>query len=159
MSLFKHSIILSLVLLVSACGFSPVYGTGGNGTKLQNTIEVEEPKRRNAFLLTRRFEERLGRATVPNYKLTLNIDTREESLAVEREGDIARFNLIGSAKYALIDQATGQVATSGKVDNFTSYSTLGTTVATLAAERDAQERLMIILADMIIMRLLSADLS
>jgi LPS-assembly lipoprotein len=48
---------------------------------------------------------------------------------------------------------------SGSVDNFTSYSATGTTVATLAAERDAQERLMIQLADQIFVRLASAELS
>jgi LPS-assembly lipoprotein len=49
--------------------------------------------------------------------------------------------------------------TSGSVDNFTGYSATGTTVATLAAERDAQERLMTILADQIVTRLLTLDLA
>lgn len=159
MSLYRLPWLFVVPLVLSACGFTPVYGTGGSGSALQNTIEVIEPSDRDAFLVTRRLEERLGRSANPAYKLTLSVATAEEDLAVDREGDTARFNLLGQADYALIDQATGQTVVSGTVDNFTSYSTTGTTVATLAAQRDAQQRLMSLLADMIVVRLLSADLT
>ena len=49
-------------------------------------------------------------------------------------------------------QSTAVLAT-GQVDNFTSYSASGTTVATLAAQRDAEARLMVILADQVINKL------
>lgn len=159
MSLFKRAFLTITLLAVAACGFTPVYGTGGSGSALQNSIEVIEPADRDAFLVTRRLEERLGRSSDPAYKLTLSVATAEEDLAVDREGDTARFNLLGQADYALVDQSTGKTVVSGRVDNFTSYSTTGTTVATLAAQRDAQQRLMILLADMIVVRLLSADLT
>ena len=159
MSLFNRRIILAAPFLLAACGFTPVYGTGGTGQVLQNSIEVAGPNTRDAFLLTRRLEERLGRAGDPAYKLTLDVRTQEEDLAVEEEGNIARFNLLGEADFALVDQSTGSIVTSGKVENFTSYSATGTTVATLAAERDAQRRLMTLLADMIVTRLLTTDLS
>ena len=42
-----------------------------------------------------------------------------------------------------------EVFKQGKIQHFTSYSATGTTVATLAAKRDAEVRLMIILADQI----------
>lgn len=159
MSLFDRRILWALPLILAACGFTPAYGTGGTGAVLQNATQVVEPDTRDAFLLTRRLEERLGRSDDPAYKLTLDVASRQENLAVDREGDIARFNLLGRASYSLVDQNTGQIVTSGTVDNFTSYSATGTTVATLAAERDAQRRLMTLLADMIVVRLLSADLT
>ena len=65
MSLFNRRAFLCLPLIAAACGFTPVYGTGGSGEKLQNTVEVVEPDARDAYLLTRRIEERLGRASVP----------------------------------------------------------------------------------------------
>ncbi|HCQ58330.1 MAG TPA: hypothetical protein DIU10_10575, partial [Sulfitobacter sp.] len=55
-------------------------------------------------------------------------------------------------------QLGGQIVTSGKVESFTGYSATGTTVATRAAELDAQERLMVILADLVVSRLYAADL-
>jgi LPS-assembly lipoprotein len=53
----------------------------------------------------------------------------------------------------LKDSATGSVLRSDTVDSFVSYSATGTTVATLAAQRDAQTRLMTILADLIVQQL------
>jgi LPS-assembly lipoprotein len=41
----------------------------------------------------------------------------------------------------------------GRVSDFTGFSATGSTVATLAAERDATARLMVILADQIVDRL------
>jgi LPS-assembly lipoprotein len=159
MSLFDRRTFLCLPLALAACGFSPVYGPGGTGSRLQNNVEIVDPDTRDAFLLTRRLEERLGRTSTPVYKLALTVDTEEEDLAIDREGNISRVNLLGRAEFALIEQETGRTVTSGSVDNFTSYSATGTTVATLAAQRDAQERLMTLLADQIFVRLASADLS
>ncbi len=159
MSLFDRRALLCLPLALAACGFQPVYGTGGTGTVLQNSIEVSEPDDVDGYLLSRRLEERLGRATMPTYRLTINVDTKREALAVNTDSNTNRFNLIGEAKYVLVDTATGRILTSGEVDNFTGSSATGTTVATLAAERDARERLMTLLADQIVTRLLSTDLT
>ena len=159
MSSYSRRTLLCLPLALAACGFQPVYGTGGAGSKLQNAVEVSEPATADGYLVTRRMEERLGRATVPSYRLTLDIRTTRESLAVNRQSNINRYNLIGEADYVLVEQATGRVVLSGSVNNFTGSSASGTTVATLAAERDARERLMTLLADQIVARLLSSDLA
>ena len=47
------------------------------------------------------------------------------------------------------------IVASGNVQNFTGYSATGSTVETLAGERDAQRRLMTILADQITIELLT----
>jgi LPS-assembly lipoprotein len=159
MSLLDRRTLLLIPLALTACGFQPVYGPGGAGTALQGRVEVSEPDTRDAYLATRRIEERLGRASDPLYALALTVRSVEEGLAVNRQGNITRFNLLGEADYVLTDTRTGQIVTSGFVDNFTGYSATGTTVATLAAERDAQERLMTILADQIVTRLLTLDLA
>lgn len=158
MSLFDRRTVLLMPLAVAACGFQPVYGTGGNGQKLQGRVLVSEPDNRDAFLVTRRIEQRLGRGSDPVYDLSLVVTSQADGLAVNRQGNITRYNLLGAADYILTDTRNGQIAASGSVDNFTGYSTTGTTVATLAAERDARQRLMVILADQIVTRLLSTDL-
>lgn len=158
MSLFDRRTVLLMPLAVAACGFQPVYGTGGNGQKLQGRVLVSEPDNRDAFLVTRRIEQRLGRGSDPVYDLSLVVTSQADGLAVNQQGYITRYNLLGAADYVLTDTRNGQIAASGSVDNFTGYSTTGTTVATLAAERDARQRLMVILADQIVTRLLSTDL-
>lgn len=159
MSLFSRRALIFSPVLLAACGFSPVYQTGGTGSKLQNQVRVNDPDARDSFLLTRRLEERLGRSDSPVYLLTVEVRSEEEDLAVDQSGNINRFNILGTADYTLVEEETGRVVTSGRVNNFASYSASGTTVSELAAERDAQERLMTLLADQIVVRLLSTDLS
>ena len=149
---------LALVLAISACGFEPVYGPGGTGTQLQNRVLVDKPIDREGFLLVRQLEERLGRAGDPAYKLGIKLAVAEEARAIDPDGDIRRFHVIGTAEYTLADAVTGAVVRSDTVDNFVGYSATGTTVATLAAKRDATERLMTILADEIVLQLQASDL-
>jgi LPS-assembly lipoprotein len=140
---------------LAACGFTPVYGPGGGGTALQNKILVDEPGTREAYLVTREFEQRLGRASDAQYGLSLDITVREEAIAISSDNVTTRYNLIGELTYALRDLGTQQVVNTGKVNSFTGYSASGTSVATQAAERDARARLMQILTDQMITRLVA----
>jgi LPS-assembly lipoprotein len=158
MSLFNRRTLLALPLALAACGFTPAYGPSGTGTKLNNQVLVQEPSTQAGYLLTRHMEARLGRsAGSARYALDLTIDLDEDDLAINSSGDITRYNVIGNVEFALRDSTTGTIITSGKVQNFTAYSATGTTVATLAAEQDALERLMVILGDQITARLYSTD--
>jgi LPS-assembly lipoprotein len=158
MSLFKLLLVLPIIAL-TACGFTPVYGTDGTANVLMNSVLVQEPKTRNGYLLTKQLETRLGRTTDPRFDLGLEITTTLDTLNINAKGDIERYNLIGSATYTLHDKQTGEITASGKVISFAGYSATGTTVATQAAQQDAQKRLMIILADLIITNLIAtADL-
>jgi LPS-assembly lipoprotein len=159
MSLLNRRLFLLAPLALGACGFQPVYGPDGAGSALQNRVLVDEPNERFGYLLTRELEERLGRANPASFGLTLDITTRQEGLAIDTAGITRRFNLLGTAGYALRDLSTGNVVASGEVDNFTGYSATGSTVATQAAEMDAQQRLMSILADQIVTRLHATDLT
>lgn len=158
MSLLNRRRLLLAPLALAACGFQPVYAPGGSGAALQNRITVSAPQDRDTYILVRELETRLGRSNNAAYALDLTVSTFEEGLAVDRAGDINRFNLVGKAEYALRDLTSGNVITSGSEENFTAYSTTGTTVATLAAEQDAQVRLMTILADQIVTRLHASEL-
>jgi len=153
MSWYSRRLFLFSAAALAGCGFAPAYGPGGAATRLQGTIMVDEPRDRVGYLLTRRFEERLGRANPGRYGLSYSIATQDAAIAVSSTNVITRYNKIGTVTWALRDLETDQVLISGKADSFTSYSASGTTVATQAAERDAEERLMAILTDQIITRL------
>jgi LPS-assembly lipoprotein len=147
----------SAAAALSACGFTPAYGPSGAATRLQDNILVDAPKSRDAYLLTQNIEERLGRASSPRFGLSYAISTRDNAIAITAANTTNRFNIEGSITYALRDLQTGAVVTTGKVDSFTSYSASGSTVATQAAERDAHIRLMTILSDQIVTRLIAAS--
>ncbi|SEQ00397.1 LPS assembly lipoprotein LptE [Thalassovita taeanensis] len=155
----RRNTLLALVALaaLTACGFAPAYGPSGQADKLLGAILVDAPETRDDQLLVRQIETRLGRADLPRYALGYDLKVVEERMAVSATNITTRFNLVGSVRYALRDTDTGDILTTGTVSHFTGYSTTGTTVATLAAERDAHERLSSILADQIVARLIAAS--
>lgn len=157
MWLSRRGLILG-TLALAACGFTPAYGPGGAASKLQDNILVDAPGDGNAYRVTRRIEERMG-AGGPNapYKLGLSLKVQSESLGSTADGDINRYQVVGALTYALrYADGTGTIDT-GTVRNFASYSASGSTAATLAAQRDAQDRLMLILADQVVERLVLAS--
>ncbi|MEL6518980.1 MAG: hypothetical protein AAFQ39_14775, partial [Pseudomonadota bacterium] len=68
--------------------------------------------------------------------------------------EITRFNVLGRVRFALFDLTSGDLVTNGEVSNFTSYSATGTPFATQTARQDARDRLMGVLADQVVARLL-----
>ncbi len=152
----RHMLLAPLAL--AACGFEPVYGPGGAGTQLQNRVLVTSPETRDTFLMVQRIEERLGRPTAPAYTLSLSLQLRAEGLGIDAAGNTTRFNWIGVAGYVLSDRTDGTQLASGSVNSFTGFSATGNTAVTQAAQRDARERLMVILADQITARLLTTPL-
>ena len=156
MDITRRLFCLGSVAALGACGFTPVYGPGGGGAALQNALLVDAPNSRDGFLLVQGIEERLGRGSPATYGLSHAITVTEEAIAIDANDVTTRYNLLGEITYALRNLDTGAVITSGKVSNFTGYSASGSTVATQAAERDARTRLMAILADQIITRLVVA---
>ncbi len=145
---------------LAACGFQPVYGPGGTGTALQGRIQVAAPDTEDGYLLVRDLETRLGRAAAPEYRLTYELETWTQGQAVTSANETTRYSVTGRANYALTRIADEKVVASGATQNFTSYSATGTTVETLASERDARRRLMAILAEQIATEILTgADLS
>lgn len=152
----RRTLILGLLALpLAGCGFTPAYAPGGPAAALQGAIRVDDPVDKAGFDLVERLEERLGRPQAPRYALAYRIETKPIGIAITPENAIRRYNLTGNVAFTLTDIATGAVVTQGRVGNFTSYSATGTTVSTLAAEEDAAYRLMRILADQMVTRLLA----
>jgi LPS-assembly lipoprotein len=157
MSSFDRRIFLLSSLALGACGFTPAYGPGGGAQRLQNAIALTDPVGRDGYLLNQRLEERLGRGgDTARYRMNVTPQVTQIGMGSTSQGLTTRFQLTGKAKYMLTDPATGSVLLEGQVASFTGYSATGTTVATLAAERDARRRLMVILADQVVDKLLMA---
>ena len=149
----RFGVVLAAAAL-AGCGFTPVYGPDGTGAALLGQLSLDPPQDRNAYLLRRRIEERLGQATAGAWRLSTQIKTDDIGLGFTTDGDITRYNINGTTDYTLRRTGSSEIFRQGKIQHFTSYSATGTTVATLAAKRDAEVRLMTILADQIIDQLL-----
>lgn len=150
----------SFLLLIGAaslagCGFTPAFGPKGGAAGLLGRVETDMPKTPDDFALVRRISERLGPVEKPRYRLSYTVTTDVLGQAITPDGATTRYSLTGQVDYTLHDAGSDAVLLAGKVSSFTSWSASGTVVATSSAEDDAHRRLMRILADQIVTRLLA----
>lgn len=155
----RKLLALLATLPLAACGFQPAYAPGGPAEGLQNSISFADPTDKNSFDLVERFEERLGRPQSARFALAYVIEATPSGVGITPENAITRFDVIGTVTYRITDIASATVVSTGAVNSFTAYSATGTTVSTLAAERDAAQRLMRLLADQIVTRLIATSAS
>lgn len=153
----RRAVLLGLLAVsgLAACGLSPVYGPGGGGGKLFGKVRPRDPDTPLDFVFNRRLAERLGPEDAAIYDLDYRISAGVVAQAITPDEVTTRYSLNGTADFALTGPG-GAVITQGRVSSFTSYSTTGTTISTLAAEGDARERLALMLADQVVIRLLAA---
>ncbi|WP_209835447.1 LPS assembly lipoprotein LptE [Ruegeria sp. HKCCE3926] len=152
---FDRRTFLLMPLALAACGFEPVYAPGGSGSALYGRVEVSAPNTVESYLLVQDLEQQLGRSagSVNDFKLDVQVSTVTRGAAITTTNETQRYTINGSAQYTLRSNATGQIIASGSVADFVSYSAAGSTVSTLADERDAKRRLMMILSGQIMNRL------
>lgn len=153
----RRTALLGLAAVLAGCGFTPAYGPRSTGGRLIGAVELATPETDNGYTLRQRLQDHIGPLDEVRYTLAVKLAASEDQVAVTTQGSTRRYNVIGTAIYTLTDRVTGTVEAEGKVSSFTSYAATGTTAATLAAERDAYRRLMVILADEIMDRLLLAS--
>ncbi len=144
---------------LAACGFTPAFGTKGPAEKLLGTVRTADPTDKNSFDFVQHMDERLGRPTNPLYDLAYTITTTPVGVGITPDNATTRYNLTGGIDWTLTRRADQTRMTGGHIDSFTSYSATGSTVAGLTAESDASLRLMRLLADAVVMRLVAASAS
>lgn len=154
--LLQTAAALLSLFVPAACGYTAAYAPGGAGYGLEGSILVQEPSDHDEFIFVTRLEERLGRPQGARYQLTYSIETGTESAGRTAEQEITRFIVNGVARFQITDAVAGRVVHSGTVENLTSYSAAIPFASSRAATRDAIERLMVILADQVVVRILAS---
>ncbi len=146
-----------VLLALAGCGFTPALGTGGPAQSFTGRIWPDVPTDQSGFGFVKQIEARLGRVEQRDFDLSYTITTLSDGVGITPEGAITRYNLTGSVVWTLTRHADGVRLAGGTVSNFTSYSATGSTVAGLAARQDAGRRLMVVLADQVVARMLAAS--
>ena len=145
--------LLLAPLWLAACGFAPAYAPDGSGSRLRGRVTLSAPETPDGFRLRAQLEDRLGPTDAGPLVLAAEVEVDTISAAITPDGAITRYDLRGQAPWRL-SGPDGAVLGEGVASGFTGYSATGTAVATRAAEEDARERLMVLLADEIVARLL-----
>jgi LPS-assembly lipoprotein len=153
-------LLYCLAVLLSACGFTPVYGDRGLGAGVARDLAAVRidsiPEREGQMLHNRlidRFYGQAGQALTPRYRLSVALTAREEELGIQRDATATRARLRLQAEYELIDNVSGQVVYRTFSRSVISYNLLESQFAILASKQDAYERGMTELADDIRTRL------
>ena len=131
---------LTLPVLLSACGFQPLYGN--NTAPQMSAIFVEDIAERNGFELRTRLIDILntdGLQTGKRYRLKVTLSESSQGIALQNDATITRYNNRMEARFVLSD-AGGKEVYRGTQSELSSYNVVQSPYATLAAEQDSGKR-------------------
>ena len=152
----RITLALSLALLSSACGLSPMYAGGGSGAVAQGLAGIEVPaiEGRSGWLIRNALNDRFGAGgtAAPRYRLDVRLDERLEGLGVLSNDSVARERLTLRARYQLVDIATEAIVLDATDGTDAGIDVVSSEYAVIAAEQSAGERLARDLADRITAR-------
>lgn len=143
----RKLVILSSVLLLSACGFQPLYGSGvgdaQNVTEGLNSISIQNiPDREGQYLrnaLIDRFYKG-GRPVDIDYVLTVSpIRETKRDLDITIESDTTREQLRLDTSMTLRYKNTGEVVMDRKLYALSSFNVLSNEYATRVSENSSRE--------------------
>ena len=148
----KASMIVALMSMgLPSCGFTSVYGEGSSAPETLENVMLEDPTSRNEQLFLMAVEQRLPRPSNPKYKVKYRI---ELSYTGANEIGVQNVQIFGRVVSKFVDQNTSAVKFTFNVESFTSYSNdIGSNLQQIE-RKNAEERLMQILADKFITRLM-----
>ena len=157
MQIYKAIFLMLLSsLTLSACGLSPVYGDGRNGSvaSLLGQIEVEPIEGKNGWLMGNALNDRLSVANDGDklYRLKVVLDDQIEGFGVRADDTVTRERRTLRARYQLVELATGNILIDATTGSDAGIDVVSSEFATIAAEDTALENLSQIVADKIISR-------
>jgi LPS-assembly lipoprotein len=152
---------LLATLVLSACGFRPLYGAGPDQPQSYvvrelGAIQVGLGPDRVDQVVYGNLLDRLtpyGVPQEPRYRLALQLNESKQGVALERDATVSRFNLALEVGFTLQDAVTGESLFSGGVRAVAAYNVLRSEFANVIAERDARDRAARDIADEIKTRL------
>ena len=155
-----HSLLLFFCLLLTGCGFHPVYGThgaeGGSPVALDlNNIAIENIPDRHGQILRNNLIDRMygkNRPTQLLYTLKVKISDSEEDLGILANATSTRSLLNMHGDYSLVD-ARGQEILKGTTHSVASFDKLDQMYGTVAARQDAYDRTLHEISEQIVNRL------
>ena len=153
---YIFSVLFSIFIV--NCSFEPAWIAGNNKSQtLWQKVDLKEPKTSNEFRLNRYLVSRVGDAKDAKFLLKYEIFTETKRTALSFDGKAYRIRIHGEVKFSLIHNSRNEVLVSSSVKDSLGYSDAILAVTDQASERDAYERLMVLLGDKIVDELLKSE--
>ena len=145
-------------LLLSACGFSPIYGSHDNGAPVASAlgnVQIANIPDRQGQQLRNHLIDRMhasGRPEHTDAKLEVALRSTEADLGIQKDATATRRELNMWADYTLRD-SEGKQLVKGSAHSVVSYSKLSAQYGTVAAEQNAIDRALKEVGEQIVNRL------
>ena len=126
---------------LSACGFTPLYGSQ-SVTKGLGAIEVVAAEGRAGYLLREKLDDALARDVnvLPSYRLVYGVREQRYARGVRVDNVANRYELNLTADWRLLDAKSGQQVRAGSTSAAVTYDSADQPYASIAAQQDSQER-------------------
>jgi LPS-assembly lipoprotein len=140
------AILLALPLLLSGCGFHPLYGTPENGVGPADrlaTVQIAPLPDRIGQQLHNLLRDRLNPGGQPrhaDFELRIVLTETRQELSIRKDETATRANLLVAAQFMLHEIATNQVVLRGNAQSTNSYNILTSQFATTSSELNARKR-------------------
>ena len=145
----KHLVALALVLLLAACGFTPMYGpqsgakSGVAAAKGLDNVDIDIIPNAEGVALRNALIDRFyanGYPSNPRYRLSVapvTEDVVDFDITVESETTSRQLKL--GTQFGLKDLQTGEIILKRSVFAYASYNVIGSQFTTRVSEADARE--------------------
>lgn len=134
-----------LALVVSGCGFHPLYGDTGataeTAEKLAAIYVDPIPDNKLGYELRNELIDLFDASGDPSkdiYRLRVTLNTKSEGVAIQNDAAITRYNDTLTVSYSLTD-AKGQVITKGIETGLSAYNVVTSPYATQTAQQSADK--------------------
>ena len=154
----KYFFTLFLYVFITGCSFEPAWVAKNQKAKmLWERVDFKEAKTSNEFRLNRYLASRLGKSDDPELLLKYELFTETKRSALSFDGKAFRIRIYGEVKFSLIQNGKNTILLTSSVRDSAAYSDAILAVTDEASERDAYTRLMVLLGDRIVDKLLSFE--
>jgi LPS-assembly lipoprotein len=150
---------LTALLVLSACGFKPMYAehTGGEGLNGEfSNVAIAPIEDRIGQVVRNHLLDRInpyGEPSAPDYFFRVSLDKTLEGYGFRSDESVTRESLTLTASYQLVEQKSGKVVLEDEVRAIQAYDIVQSDFANFSAEQDAEERTAERIAEMLTARL------
>jgi len=153
MNKIKLFVKLVLILLLSNCGYSPIYSNSNLKNKELQAISVKNIKDRSGQILKANLTDKLnpnGKKSLTKYSLEVVLSEGKETIGYRRDKSATRSNLILNVEYDLKEMKGGTSILKKSILVTSSYDIVESLYATIVAEKDARNKGLKIISDNIV---------
>ena len=143
---------LIFFLILSNCGYEPIYSKNVNRDKDLLSVSVKNIKNRAGQILRNTLLNQINperERAIIKYRLGIKISESKTNLAYRRDMSATRQDLEVIAKYVLTNVKTNEIVLKEETKSISSYDVVESVYATLIAEKDAREKNLKVISDSI----------